>query len=80
MADGIGTGAESEFMKQFAGSGASIMLTLVVFSLLWGLRKLCNRETKCKSHLHCCCCDIDLQDKTLREAPDISAEPGAAQI
>ena len=66
----------SEFMKQFAGSGAANMLTLVAFGLFWCARKLLSRNSKCKSRLHCCCLDVEVADKTLHQPPELTAESG----
>ena len=66
----------SEFMKQFAGSGAANMLTIGALGIFWCARKLFSRNSKCKSRLHCCCLDVEVADKTLREAPNITAERG----
>jgi hypothetical protein len=53
---------QNEFMKQFAGSGAANMVTLLVLGLVMGLKKLCDRKSKCKSHIHCPCLDVDIRD------------------
>ena len=63
---------ESEFWNQFAGSSSANVLVIVLAGLFMGLRKLCNRESRCKSHIHCCCLDLDVRDKTIREVPEIS--------
>ena len=64
---------DSEFWNQFAGSSSSAnVLVIVLAGLLMGLRKLCNRKSRCKSHIHCCCLDLDVSDKTIREVPEIS--------
>ena len=63
---------DSEFWNQFAGSSSANVLMIVLAGLFMGLRKLCNRESRCKSHIHCCCLDLDVRDKTIREVPEIS--------
>ena len=60
----------SEFWNQFAGSSTANGFVILLIALAAGLRKLCNRNSKCKSHLHCCCLDVDIKDQTLRERPD----------
>ena len=68
-ATGLLTG---EFGKQFGGSAAANILTLLLVGLFMGLKKLCNRKSKCKSHIHCPCIDVDIADQsqnTLREVP-----------
>ena len=69
---------DSEFWTQFVGSSSANVLTIVAIGLFVGLRKLCNRDSKCKSHIHCCCLDLDVRDKTLRDPPDLTdgAPPG----
>ena len=64
--------SDSEFWNQFAGSSSANVLVIVLAGLFMGMRKLCNRNSKCKSHIHCCCLDLDVSDKTIREVPEIS--------
>ena len=64
------SGTDSEFWNQFAGSSTANGFVILLIALAAGLRKLCNRNSKCKSHLHCCCLDVDIKDQTLRERPD----------
>ena len=64
----------SEFWNQFAGSSTANGFLILLIGVVAGVRKLCNRRSKCKSHLHCCCLDVDIKDQTLRERPDISDE------
>ena len=72
--------SETQFWDQLAGSGSANLITVVAVGLFLGLRKLCNRNTKCKSHLHCCCLDVDVRDQTLREQPGAAAGPGPAAV
>ena len=67
MADELST--ENEFWKQFAGSGSANVLTVLALGVVWGLKKLCTRRTKCKSHLHTCCLDVEVRDETMRTRP-----------
>lgn len=73
-------GTETEFWKQFAGSGSANVLTIIAIGLFLGLKKLCNRETRCKSHIHCCCLDLDVRDKTSHERPEITDEGEPSQV
>ena len=68
------TDTPDEFWKQFAGSGSANMLTIVALGLLWGMRKLCSRDSRCKSHVDCCCLDFDMRDRTIREPPEMKDE------
>ena len=72
VADTQGTPETSEFWNQFAGSSSANVLVIVVLGIVAGIRKLCERKSKCKSHIHCCCLELDIKDQTLRERPDIS--------
>ena len=72
--------SETQFWDQLAGSGSANLITVVALGLFLGLRKLCNRNTKCKSHLHCCCLDVDVRDQTLREQPGAAAGPGPSAV
>jgi len=65
---------EGEFMKQFGGSAAANGITGIVLLVILGLRKLCNRKSKCKTKLHTCCLDVDIRDDTVRNSPPTSKE------
>ena len=57
-----------EFMKQFGGSAAANGITGIILLVIFGLRKLCNRKSKCKSNLHTCCLDVEIRDETMRSS------------
>ena len=65
------TPPDGEFMKQFGGSAAANALTMFIFALLYGLKKCCDRPSRCKSKLHTCCLDIEVSDRsqTLHKPP-----------
>lgn len=67
-------GGDSEFWNQFVGSSSANVLTILAVGVFLGLKKLCNRDSKCKSHIHCCCLDLDFRDKTIREKPEVTDE------
>jgi hypothetical protein len=72
-----------EFMKQFGGSAAANGITIAIFGLLMLLKKCCDRPSKCKSHLHLCCLDVEVldRDRTKRSsAPKSTAETGPAAV
>ena len=73
-------GESSEFWNQFAGSGVANVLLVIAVGVFAGLKKLCTRKSKCKSHLHCCCLDVDVRDPTLRDQPGSSAEGGPSLV
>ena len=58
-----------EFMQQFGGSAAANGITGIILLVLFGLKKLCNRRSKCKSNLHTCCLDVEIRDETMRASP-----------
>ena len=58
-----------EFMKQFGGSAAANGITGIILLVLFGMKKLCNRRSKCKSNLHTCCLDVEIRDETMRASP-----------
>ena len=68
--------ATDDFWNQFAGSSSANLLTIVAIGLIMGLRKLCSRESKCKTHVHCPCIDVDVRDKTLHSVPADTDEDG----
>ena len=71
---------ESAFWDNLAGSGSANLLTIAAVGVFLGLRKLCNRDTRCKSQLHCCCLDVDVRDRTLRSKPGAADEKGPALV
>ena len=68
-----------EFMQQFGGSAAANLVTVAVLAVLALLKKCCDRPSKCKSHFHCPCLDVEVMDRsntTRRNAPKSRAETG----
>ena len=65
-----------EFMKQFSGSAAANGITMIIMVVLYGLKKCCDRPSRCKSKLHTCCLDIEVSDRapTKRSAPSITLD------
>ena len=57
--------AAGEFAKQFSGSAAANGITLLIIGVLYGLKKCCDRPSRCKSKLHTCCLDIEITDKSV---------------
>ena len=69
MSDGIESLISNEFMDHFG--------------LVMLLKRMCDRPSKCKSHLHCCCLDVEVmdRDKTRRSsAPKTTDETGPALV
>ena len=73
-------GENSEFWNQFAGSGVANVFMMLAVGLFYGIRKLCERDSKCKSHIHCCCIDLDVRDRTLRDQPGSADGSGPAAV
>ena len=72
-----------EFMKQLSGSAAANGITVAIIGLLMLLKRLCDRPSKCKSHLHCPCLDVEFMDreKTKRSsAPKTADNTGPALV
>ena len=68
-----------EFMKQFGGSAAANLVTVAVLGVLVLLKKCCDRPSKCKSHFHCPCLDVEVMDRSQtihRSAPKNKDETG----
>jgi hypothetical protein len=77
MSDGIESLISNEFMDQFSGSAAANGITIAIFGLIMVLKRMC------KSHLHCCCLDVEVmdRDKTRRSsAPKTTDETGPALV
>ena len=66
----------SELMNQFGGSAMANMAFGIMFLLYTGIKKLCDRPSKCKSHIHCCCIDVDVQDKTAHSRGELELQVG----
>ena len=73
-------GENSEFWNQFEGSGVANVFMMLAVGLFYGIRKLCERDSKCKSHIHCCCLDMDVSDRTLRQQPGSTDEAGPGAV
>jgi hypothetical protein len=58
-------------MKQFGGSAMANVAFGILFMLYMGIKKLCDRPSRCKSHIHCCCLELDVRDKTERSLSEI---------
>ena len=72
-----------EFMKQFGGSAAANVVTVVILGLFMLLKKMCDRPSRCKSHFHCPCLDVEVTDRTgntLRTVPKKAAEPKSVSV
>ena len=84
MEDGASALLEgSEFMKQFGGSAAANLVTVAVLGVLMLLKKVCDRPSRCKSHLHCPCIDVEVADRrgnTLRTVPKKAAGPNSISV
>ena len=74
------TGGDSEFWNQFVGSSSANVLLILAIGVFMGLKKLCNRDSRCKSHVHCCCIDFDVRDRTTRERPDLTDGDGPMSV
>ena len=80
MEEALSTG---EFAKQFGGSAAANMVTIVGVGILIGLKKLCDRPSRCKSHLHCPCLDVEVLDRTkttIRVEPESADRTGEVTV
>ena len=72
-----------DFMKQFGGSAAANLVTVLALGFLMLLKKRCERPSRCKSHFHCPCLDVEVVDRsgsTFRTAPENVAETGPAIV
>ena len=72
-----------EFMNQFGGSAAANLVTVAVLGVLVLLKKCCDRPSKCKSHFHCPCLDVDIVDQTgntIRTVPENVDDSGPVAV
>ena len=58
---------DEAFMKQFTGSASANMVFVIAFMVYTGLKKLCSRDSKCKTKVHTCCIDVDIRDDDVPE-------------
>ena len=72
-----------EFAKQFGGSAMANLATMFAVGLLLALKKCCDRPSRCKSHLHCPCLDVEVLDRSqtsIRRAPKTTDGSGPALV
>ena len=65
----------------FSSGLASNGLTILALAVLWSLKKMCNRDSRCKTNIHTCCLDVQVADRTgntLHQAPISSDDLEAA--
>ena len=83
MSDSMEGLISDEFMQQFSGSAAANGITVAIIGALMLLKRLCDRPSRCKSHLHCPCLDVEVMDreKTKRSlSPKTLDEKGPNQV
>lgn len=76
-------GGNSEFWDQFVGSGVANVFMMLAVGVYLGVKKLCERDSRCKSRIHCCCLDLSVSDRTLHVqpgAPGFSDADGPTQV
>ena len=59
----------AEFMKQFSGSATANLVFVGALILYRMIKTLCERDSRCHSKIHLCCCDMDIDDRTVHENP-----------
>ncbi len=74
------SGVDSEFWNQFVGSSSANVLLVLAVGVFLGIKKLCSRDSKCKSHIHCCCIEFDVRDKTIRDPPELTDDAPPALV
>ena len=57
---------EDSFINTFSASGASNIVSFVLFLVAYVIREKC-RKSSCKSHTSCCDCKIDKENSNVRE-------------
>ena len=63
---------DEDFFNQFKGSASANIATLLVAGVLYILKRLVDRPSKCKEvKSDCCCCSLDIINQTQRN--DISS-------
>ena len=63
---------DDDFFNQFKGSASANIATLLVAGVLYILKRLVDRPSKCKEvKSDCCCCSLDIINQTQRN--DISS-------
>ena len=65
--------------SEFGTGVAANFVTVLGIGLLIGLKALCQRDSRCKSHIHCPCIDVEVADRTQRadHAPSVSEDDSA---
>lgn len=65
-----------DFMSGMGTDVAANVVTVAMFGFLFALKKLCTRDSKCKTKLHTCCIDVEVADRTQRSdhPPSVSED------
>jgi len=66
MEDISGDLSPASFVGSLGPDVAANLLTVVGLGLLWSLKKLCSRDSKCKTKCHLPCLDVEVADRTQR--------------
>ena len=70
-----------EFIKQFSGSASANIVTVIGVGVIFLLKKLIERPSRCKEvKSECCCCSFDVINQTQRrenEERSVSEEDGS---
>ena len=65
----------ASFVSGMGTDVAANLVTVFGLGLLWSLKKLCSRDSKCKTKCHLPCIDVEVQDRTQRsEHPPLVSE------
>ena len=59
------------------------LATVVAVGRLVALKKCCDRPSRCKSHLHCPCLDVEMLDRSqtsIRNAPKTTDDSGPGAV
>ena len=64
-----------EWLKGVGTSAAGNLFTLVAFGIMYGLKKLCDRKSKCKSKCHTFCFDVQIVDRGMTAYSFNGAKP-----
>ena len=65
----------SSFVSGMGTDVAANLVTVAGFAFLFALKKICSRDSKCKTKCHLPCIDVEVQDRTQRsEHPPLVSE------
>jgi len=62
----FGADPSASFVSGMGTDVAANLVTVAGLAFLWSLKKLCSRDSRCKTKCHLPCLDVEVADRTQR--------------